>query len=100
MLSWGTMSRLFFLLIQRRPARLSPSCASSVRSSVTGTSVFIMQMPDIQKPTGAVNPSGGSLIKSLDIMMCFCEAALEDGRFAMLAALGYNCAEEFHRSFQ
>ena len=61
--------------------------------------MFILQMPDIQKPTGVFNLSEGSRMKSPNMMMCFCEADLKGSRFAMLAALGYPCVEEFHRSF-
>ena len=65
-----------FLLIQRRPAPLCPWCASLVTSSVTRTSLFTLQTPDIQKPTIVCNPSEVSRMQSPYMMMCFWKADL------------------------
>eukprot|EP00670_Eutreptiella_braarudii_P004488 CAMPEP_0174302440 /NCGR_PEP_ID=MMETSP0809-20121228/59625_1 /TAXON_ID=73025 ORGANISM="Eutreptiella gymnastica-like, Strain CCMP1594" /NCGR_SAMPLE_ID=MMETSP0809 /ASSEMBLY_ACC=CAM_ASM_000658 /LENGTH=783 /DNA_ID=CAMNT_0015408353 /DNA_START=24 /DNA_END=2375 /DNA_ORIENTATION=- len=60
---------------------------------------FVMQMPGILPPTGFFDPAGLSRMKTPDQLMYAREAELKHGRIAMLAALGFPFAEEFHPIF-
>jgi light-harvesting complex I chlorophyll a/b binding protein 4 len=72
---------------------------SGKKSSSQVATEFVTQMPGILSPTGFWDPAGLAKMKTPEQLMYTREAELKHGRVAMLAALGFPFAEEFHPIF-
>ena len=79
-----------------KPAILA---ASGVKGSGNESTEFVQQMPGITPPTGFFDPAGLSRMNTPSQLRYSREAELKHGRVAMLAALGFPFAEEFHPIF-
>lgn len=67
----------------------------STRKSQESTD-YVLEMAGIVAPTGFFDPAGLSRMKTVAQLKYSRESELKHGRVAMLAALGFPFAEEFH----
>jgi len=72
---------------------------SSTKSKSQLATEYVLEMPGIIAPTGFFDPAGLSRMKTTAQLKYAREAELKHGRVAMLAALGFPFAEEFHPLF-
>jgi hypothetical protein len=78
---------------------LAMFATSGRKSKSQEATEFILEMPGIVAPTGFFDPAGLSRMKTTAQLKYAREAELKHGRVAMLAALGFPFAEEFHPIF-
>jgi len=71
---------------------------ASVRVSASAGKDYMLTLPGISEPTGFFDPAGFTDSPAFTVSEAkrFRESELTHGRVAMLAALGWVVAEEFH----